>query len=353
MTLEELGWDARFEALMEPFRGDSCVPARITQEHRGQYVACAREGELPAVVTGKFRHEAASPGAFPAVGDWVAVTVIDQGTRALIHGVLPRKSTFSRKAAGEAVEEQVVAANVDIVLLVNGLDGDFNARRVERYLALAWESGATPVIVLNKADQCDNVDACVAEIEAVAIGVDILVVSAHTGLGLEGLRAILAPGRTLALLGSSGVGKSTLVNAVLGYERMKTHAVREDDSRGRHTTSHRELIPIPGGGVLIDTPGMRELQLWAEGDGIDRVFEDIAQLGEQCRFRDCQHMGEPGCAVAAALAEGSLSAARFESYGKLRRELEFLARKQDRGLQAAERAKWKQIHKEIRRIQKK
>ncbi|MBX7259250.1 MAG: ribosome small subunit-dependent GTPase A [Candidatus Hydrogenedentes bacterium] len=352
MSLEDLGWDGRWDALMSPFRDEGYVPARVSQEHRGQYVIWTADGEVAAIVSGKFRHEASSPGEFPAVGDWLAVNVIDNGERAVIHAVLTRKSTFSRKAAGEAVEEQVVAANVDMVLLVSGLDGDFNVRRIERYLALAWESGATPVIVLNKADQCDDVEARVAEVESSAIGVDVVVVSAISGQGLDRLRAITAKGKTLALLGSSGVGKSTLVNALLGENRMKTHEVREDDSRGRHTTTHRELVLIPGGGVLIDTPGMREIQLWADGDAIERVFEDIAQLSAQCRFRDCQHAGEPGCAVEAAVASGSLSPARIESYRKLRREQAFLARKQDLGLQAAERAKWKQIHKEIKRLNK-
>lgn len=353
MVLEDLGWDGRWDALMSPFREGGYTPARVSQEHRGQYVIWTADGEMAGSVSGKFRHEASVSGEFPAVGDWVAVSVVDDGDRAVIHAVLPRKSAFSRKAAGEAVEEQIVAANVDQVLLVSGLDGDFNVRRIERYLTLAWESGATPIVVLNKADQCDDVEARVSEVETSAIGVDVLVVSAISGQGLDSLRAIATRGRTIALLGSSGVGKSTIVNALLGEERMKTNAVRGDDSRGRHTTTHRELALIPGGSVLIDTPGMREIQLWADGDAIERVFEDIAQLSAQCRFRDCQHAGEPGCAVEAAVAEGALSMARIESYRKLRREQAFLARKQDLGLQAAERAKWKQIHKEIRRLNKK
>lgn len=345
MNLTDLGWNPEFEEQFEMHRRQGHAAARVAREERQQYLVYAAEGELAAEVTGRLRHEAASRGEMPAVGDWVAVEPRPDEGKATIHAVLPRRSAFLRKVAGGHTEEQVVAANVDVVFLVSGLDGDFNPRRIERYLTLVWESGAEPVVLLNKADVCDGVEARVAETESVAFGVAIHAMSAAEGLGLEALDAHLAPGRTAAFLGSSGVGKSTLINCLLGSDALATAPVREDDSRGRHTTTHRELIVLPERGIVIDTPGMRELQLWGDADGLSQTFDDVEAIAASCRFRDCSHAGEPGCAVQAALADGILDPARWLSYLQLQRELRHLERRRDDKARREERAKWKGIAK--------
>ncbi len=328
MDLNALGWHPFFSRPFDALDDDTLTPARVARQDRERYVVLADDGAYGARVTGKMRSAARTRADFPAVGDWVAVRTRPDEGAATIHALLPRRSSFARKVAGETTEEQVVAANVDTVFLVSGLDGDFNLRRIERYVTLAWNSGALPVIVLNKADLCDDPQARLDEVAAVAMGVDLHLVSAASGAGLDALGAYLRPGTTVALLGSSGVGKSTLVNHLLGAERMKTGAVREDDSRGRHVTTHRELMPLPGGGLVIDTPGMRELQLWADEDSLQGAFADVEALAAQCRFRDCSHEAEPGCAVRDALEDGTLPEARFQSYLKLKRELAYLARRQ-------------------------
>lgn len=344
MSLQSLGWDEFFAQRYVAFQTEGWQPARVMQANRGLYQVQG-ECSLTAEVSGRFRHQAVDAHDFPAVGDWV---LIDGDGEALIHHRLPRKSTFSRLAAGSRTEEQVVAANVDTVFLVSGLDYDFNPRRIERYLLLAWESGASPVIVLNKADQCDRLSSCIAEAEAVAPGVPIHPISAQCNEGLEALQAYLQRGKTVALLGSSGVGKSTLTNQLLGKAVQATQAVRADDSRGRHTTTGRSLFQLPSGALLLDTPGMRELRLWGDEDSLSHTFEDVEAVAAECRFRDCTHQGEPGCAVEEAIAQGTLAPERFANYQKLQRELQHLARKQDMSAQLAEKKRWKQIHKNLR-----
>jgi ribosome biogenesis GTPase len=348
MNLSDLGWKPQLDVSFEPLKTSGLEPARVARVDREIYLVLGEHGELAAEVSGKFRHEAHGRADFPAVGDWVALLPrLDEG-KATIHAVLPRFSKFSRKVAGAKTDEQIIAANVDTVFLVCGLDGDFNARRIERYLAPAWDSGATPVIVLNKADLRDDIDAFVVDVESVAVGVAVHAVSASERFGLDALTPYLDRGQTVALLGSSGVGKSTLINALLGVDRQATGDVSEQLDRGRHTTTHRELVVLPGGAMLIDNPGLRELQLWSDGDGLDETFGDIAAFAVSCRFRDCSHSSEPDCAVQTALADGTLDPARFHNYLKLQRELRYLAGRQDQRIRQAEKARWKQINRAMR-----
>ena len=329
--LDAYGWDPVFAERFRPFAEQGLLPARVVVQYQQIYRVVAEEGELLAMVAGRLRHRAGGRVDYPAVGDWVAIRPDPDSDRATIHGVLERKSRFVRKVAGSVVAEQVVAANVDVVLLVTSLDADFNPRRLERYLVLAHESGARPVIVLSKTDLSDDPDAQVEIARSVA-GPDVPIhtVSAPRDEGYETLRGYLEPGRTVALLGSSGVGKSTIVNRLAGEELQRTREVRTTDGRGRHTTTHRQLILLSDGGLLMDTPGMRELQLWDVNQGVEETFSDIEELGTACRFPDCEHDREPGCAVLAAVDEGRLSIERLESYHKLRRELRVLAARQDR-----------------------
>jgi ribosome biogenesis GTPase / thiamine phosphate phosphatase len=347
MSLQSLGWNARLETLFVPHKDRGLEPARVAREDRGRYTVLDESGARSAELAGRLRHDARTRAELPAVGDWVALRP-GAASSAVIDALLPRASAFVRKVAGETTEEQVVAANVDAVFLVCGLDGDFNPRRIERYLAAAWESGAEPVVVLNKADLADDLDALTAEAGSVAPGAAVVPVSALRGDGLAGLEPWLTPGRTVALLGSSGAGKSTLVNALLGAPRQATGGVREDDSRGRHTTTHRELVPLPGGALLLDTPGMRELQLWGGEESLDGAFPEIAELAVRCRFRDCRHESEPGCAVLAAAESGELDEVRLASWRKLQRELLRLAARTDAKARAELQAKWKAIHKSMR-----
>jgi ribosome biogenesis GTPase len=324
LDLESLGWDASLAEAFRPYEQDGLVPARAAVEHRTEYVVYTAHGELRAELAGRLRHD----DEHPAVGDWLAVAARPDEGRATISAILPRRSAFVRKVAWAETKPQVVAANVDVVFVVCGLDANYNLRRIERFLTLAWESGAQPVVLLTKADLSDDVEGYVLEVESVAFGVPVHAVSAPHGDGVETVRSYIPHGKTAALLGSSGVGKSTLVNALVGEEVLATNEVRED-GRGRHTTSHRELVPLPEGGVVLDTPGMREIQLWDAATGLESAFQDLDMLAAECRFADCAHGREPGCAVRAALSDGTLELDRFESWRKLQRELERLASKQD------------------------
>jgi ribosome biogenesis GTPase / thiamine phosphate phosphatase len=333
--LAQLGWTPALEEQFAPHVADGLEPARVAVEHRDAYVLYTARGERQAELSGRLRHAAAERGDLPAVGDWVAATATDP---ALVQAVLPRKTKFSRMAAtdhGQTVE-QVVAANVDIVFLTAGLDGDLNVRRLERYLTLAWESGASPVVVLTKLDLCDDVGAALVEVGSVAVGVPVHTVSNVTGEGVEDLASYVSEGRTVAALGSSGVGKSSLVNALAGEELMATGDVRAD-GRGRHTTTNRQLLVLPSGGLFLDTPGMRELRLWESEEGLASTFDDVAAAAANCRFSDCSHEREPDCGVQAALGDGSLDWERYESWRKLQNELHYLALKQDARLRSEAR----------------
>ena len=344
--LIDYGWGDALQQAFAPFQARGLAPARVLVQHRGLYRIAGEAGEAEARVSGRFAHEAPE-GGYPVTGDWVAAEIA--GDVAIIHAVLPRRTAFERRAAGPGGGLQVVAANVDVALLAASLNADLNLRRLERYLATAYESGAEPAIVLTKADLCADVAASAEAVAAIAFGVPVLPVSAATGEGLAALAALLAPGATAALLGSSGVGKSTLVNALAGAELMATREIREDDARGRHTTTHRELIRLPSGALILDTPGMRELGLWDAGGGLEQAFADVTaeveRLAEACRFRDCAHAREPGCAVRAALASGALDEDRWRSFQKLQRELAHEARRQDPGAREAERRRWIAVHK--------
>ena len=333
MTLDDLGWDSGLARLFDGHRAAGCTPARVSLEHTHIYRVLSPEGERLARVAGRLRHAAKSRAEFPAVGDWVAIDPAAQGAHPAetgrIRAVLPRRSRFSRRAAGNPTEEQIVAANIDVVFLVSGLDGNFNPRRVERYLVTAWDSGASPVIVLNKADLVGDPAPFVAQIEAIAQGVPVIATSIGCPESLERLHERIGPARTAALLGSSGVGKSSIANALIGEARLPTREVRERDSRGRHASTNRQLVLLPGGGILIDTPGMRELQLWDSGGVTAGAFSDIDALAERCRFRDCRHRSEPGCAVTAAVEDGSLEPERLESFRKLQDEQAFQTTQQD------------------------
>jgi ribosome biogenesis GTPase len=351
MLLERFGADAAVYGAFSSYTQQEMVLARVATAQRDLYHLYTETGAINAEPSGSLYYRAPDRASLPVTGDWVAARVVGP-EQALVEAVLPRRTCLSRRAAGNREDEQPLAANVDVVFLVCGLDGDFNLRRLERYLALAAGSGALPVVVLNKADLCPDLAGRIGETAAVARTAPIVAASTLDPRGLDGLRRFLAPGRTVALLGSSGVGKSTIANRLLGEDRFATSAVRADDDRGRHTTVCRELTLLPGAGILIDTPGLRELQLSVAPGSVDTVFDDIAKLAAGCRFGDCSHSGEPGCAVAAALATGEIDADRWENYRKLRAEAEWHEAMAD-PLAAAERKRqWKAIRKQARALYK-
>ena len=352
--LEELGWNSFFAEHFESLQAPGTVPARVVSERRNSYQVYSPYGELSAEISGKMRHQAAAGDQYPAIGDWVVVKPQTDEAKGVIHSILPRKSKFSRKEAGTVANEQIVAANVDTTFIVSGLDGgrNLNVGRIERYLSLTWSSGAVPVVILNKVDLCPDIDACVRDVESVALGAAIYPVSATERIGLEALGRHLVRGETVAFLGSSGVGKSALINALLGAESQEVTRVRQSDRKGRHTTSRRDLILLPDGGAVIDTPGMREIQMWTDEDHPQQAFEDVERLAQECHFKDCEHRTEPGCAVKAAIRRGDLDTSRLESFRKLQRELNRLARHQDHKAHLEEKAKWKRISQWSRRNQK-
>ena len=302
--------------------------ARVFAEHKHIYKLFTEAGEVLAEVSGKLRYETIDEEAFPSVGDWVVVSLRVEEMKATIHKVLPRKSKFSRKVAGVNTKEQIVASNIDTIFLVNALNKDFNARRIERYLIMAWESGASPVVLLSKADLSTDLEEKLRETEKAAVGVPIHIISAVDKRGLDELAQYLQPGKTIALLGSSGVGKSTLLNFLAGEDLQETKEVREFDDRGRHTSTSREMFILDNGAIMIDTPGMRELQLWGGADGISEAFEDIEELASNCKFSDCMHKREPGCAIKKAIEDGVIDEKRFKSYVTLQKEAKMFEKKQ-------------------------
>lgn len=349
--LSELGWNEHFAQAFAPWAAPGVVPGRVALEHNHVFRILTEDGERLAEVSGRVKHLATGRHELPAVGDWVVLR-LDEGGRCQIRAVLPRQGRFARKSAGDWTEEQVVAANIDTVFLVSGLDGDFNPRRIERYLMLARESGARAVVILNKADVADDVAEAKALVQSLAPDVPVHAISAADGSGFDQLDAYLTAGRTVALLGSSGVGKSSIVNRLVGSRVLPTRSVRESDSRGRHASVHRQMIPLPGGALVIDTPGMRELQLWGSEAGAGETFADITALADGCRFRDCRHQHEPGCAVKTAAESGELDPARYENFLKLDEERRALVRRQDEKALLDQKRQSKTISKAIKTMQK-
>ncbi|WP_435371215.1 ribosome small subunit-dependent GTPase A [Mesobacillus subterraneus] len=347
-NFENIGITAELNSHFKENYPDGIKLGRVALEHKYSYRVWLEDGEYLCTLAGKLTFDANGREDLPAVGDWVAVQTSPGEMRGLIKGILPRKSKFSRKAAGQITEEQIVAANVDTVFIVNSLNDDLNLRRIERYLLLAWESGSNPVIILSKADLVTDLKAKMDLVSTVAIGVPVIAVSVLEGTGIQELQPYLAPGQTVALIGSSGVGKSSLVNYFTGFEKQLVQDIRESDDKGKHTTTHREMVLLPGGAILIDTPGMREIQLWTSEDEIAESFADIEKYAESCKFRDCSHNNEPGCAVWSAIYEGILDENRLASYKKLQKELAYIDRKLDKKAQAEEKKHWKNISKEVR-----
>jgi len=348
IDLETLGWDPFFKESFAPYQERGFIPGRVIEVQRRSSIAFTKAGELIVTLSRKYESD---NGLYPVVGDWVAIQETTKEDAGFIMAVLARKNKFSRRAAGKEMKEQVLAANVDYVWIVTDLDKDFNVPRIERYLTLVSESGSQPVVILNKSDVSRDLDEKTEEIKRLDPSIPVHIMSAELDTGLGELKRYMIKGKTITILGSSGVGKSTIINRILGEERQDTCPIREKDGRGRHITSYRELILLPKGGMIIDNPGMRELQLWTDGKGIIEVFDDIEALALRCKFSDCRHRTEPGCAVKKALETGELDANRFANYLKLKTEVEFLAIRQNKMLRVAEKAKWKNIKKWGKEIQ--
>ncbi len=354
MNLYDLGWNHFFFQYFENYTDQNLIPARVTCVQRNLLTIFNETGELKAELAGKFLRDTVGRADRPVVGDWVAIKPHPAEEKATIQAILPRKSHFSRKVPGEHhTVEQIIAANIDTAFLVVGLDGEFNLRRIERYITLIWDSGATPVVILNKTDVCPDVEKRIEDVESVAFGIPVHPISAAAGTGVDILKQYLSQKETVVLLGSSGVGKSTLINQLLNREQQVVQAVHAKEGEGRHTTTFRELFFLPSGGAIIDNPGMRELQLWADETVLQSSFEDIEAFAEDCKFRDCLHQTEPGCAVLEALEDSKLDRKRYQNYLKQRRELRYLAGKRDSRLRIEEKKQGKKLSKMIRDLDKK
>jgi ribosome biogenesis GTPase len=342
--LNSLGWHPFFEAYFNEYAGTGLSAGRVAIENKSNYLLYTGYGELTAEISGKMFYSIDEKVDYPAVGDWVVFRPIPEEKKAIIENVLPRRSKFSRKINGSRTGEQIVASNIDVLFIMSSLNQDLNLRRIERYLTLAWESEAAPVILLSKSDLCDDIDEKRGEVESIAFGVPIHIISSINKIGLEDIQQYFDNNKTAAVLGSSGVGKSTLINTLIGYNRLKVNEITDYKDKGIHTTSRRELILLPGGGLIMDTPGMRAVIMWEGSDGVNTTFEDIEELIKNCRFTDCKHESEPGCAVNEAIEIGTLDEDRYHSYLKLKREVNYFERRHNQKAMIAEKKKWKKIH---------
>lgn len=352
MDLKHYGWNSFFEERLSEISEDGLVPGRVAIENKTNYLLYSEYGELIGEISGKMYFNCENKEDFPAVGDWVLFRPFPDEKRAIIEHVIPRKTKFSRKAAGSKTDEQILASNIDVVFIMTSMNQDLNVRRLERYLILARENKIDPVIVLSKCDLCESPEEVHTELNSFSDNVPILMISVITGYGLNKISEYLAGNKTIALLGSSGVGKSTLINHLAGSDVMKVNEITDYKDKGVHTTTRRELVLLPVGGMIIDTPGLRELQLWEGSEGLSDVFSDIESLAEGCKYKDCTHTTEPGCAVLKAYEDGSLDEERMKSYRKMQREINYFKRRQNESLILAERKKWKKIHKDIKVIYK-
>lgn len=345
-SLHDLGFNSFFESELLKLEANTHLPARVIAEHKGLYKIQNQNGEFLGEISGKLRYTANSRENFPAVGDWVLIQEIQGESKCIIHSILPRKTKLSRKAPGKNTEEQILCSNLDIIFIVQPMDATFNVNRIERYLALGWESGALPIVILSKKDLCESPDLLLLEAESASIGTKVHMISSTKEEGFDAINSYLKPGITIAFIGQSGGGKSTLINKLIGKELQKTSEVREMDSKGTHTTTHRELFVLENG-LLIDTPGLKEIQLWGNESMIEETFSDIEDYAKQCKFIDCNHETEPGCSVLAAIERGEISEDRFANYLKMKREVEFLESKMDESIKIQRKQKERKLQKMI------
>ena len=348
MNIEDFGWNDHFQNYFAKHKNENLIPARVIFHGRGRYRLASERGELWAEIAGSLRHASTGSDGLPICGDWVSVDDPHDKNITVIRFILPRRTSFTRQQAGTAPGSQGIAANVDILGLMSGLDSDFNPRRIERYLVIAWESGARPVIILNKADICPDISPYIAEVKSLAPGVPVLTASAIDGRGMEDILSYVGKGQTLALLGSSGVGKSSIVNRLLGRSVQEVHEADARTGRGLHTTASRQLFLLPSGGLIMDSPGMRELRIWSVEIGLDATFEDIRALAEGCRFRNCSHQTEPGCRVRESIARGELDAGRLANFFKLCKEARYIELMSTHSANWVEKERWKKIMKAAR-----
>jgi len=352
MQLTDLGWNSFFEVSYSQYSNEAYSVMRVIRASRGKYIALNEAGEFNCEVSGKFKFETVDRSLFPVVGDWVLASIVGKENKAIISVVLPRKTCLSRKVAGKVTEKQVLASNIDTIFIVVGLDLNFNIRRIERFLSIAWDSGAEPVILLNKSDICENSDFLKKEVETIAIGVAVYKISAHTKAGLDDIYKYIQKSKTVAFIGSSGVGKSTIINAITGYNLLKVNDVSELGCRGKHTTTSRELYFIENSGMLIDTPGIREIQTWQDDEGVNNTFSEIEILSTKCKYRDCKHENEPNCAVIEGIKNGIIEKKRFDSYLKLKKEFVYLVERQVSKASFIEKSHWKDISKYAKLLKK-